>query len=203
VTFPGAISGTGSVNQIGTGSTTLAANTYSGGTLLAAGTLIAGDNSAFGTGALTVGANAAGTTLDNTPAATILANAIVLNPSANLTVAGSNPLTLAGVISGNGALTKNGASTLILTADNSYAGGTTINAGILQVGNGGASGSVGTGPVLDDAALVFNRSGIVICQIARLSASAIMPLTTYQNPSTEERRWLRPRRRTSASWSLA
>ena len=48
----------------------------------------------------------------------------------------------------------------MLTADNSYSGGTTINAGTLQVGNGGATG-VGTGPVLDDAALVFNRSGIV------------------------------------------
>ena len=162
VTFAGLISGTGSVNQIGTGSTTLAANTYSGGTLLAAGTLLAGDNSAFGTGALTVGANAAGTTLDNAPAATSLANAIILNPSANLTVAGSNPLTLAGMISGAGALTKNGASTLILSADNSYAGGTTINpGGTLQVGTGGATGSVGTGPVLDDAALVFNRSGTV------------------------------------------
>jgi outer membrane autotransporter protein len=162
VTFPGAISGTGSVSQIGPGSTTLsAANAYSGGTLLAAGTLIAGDNSALGTGALTVAANAAGTTLDNTASATSLANAIVLNPSANLTVAGSNPLTLAGTISGDGALTKNGASTLILTADNTYAGGTTINTGTLQVGNGGATGSIGTGPVLDDAALVFNRSGIV------------------------------------------
>ena len=70
-----------------------------------------------------MGANAAGTTLDNTAAATSLANAIILNPSANLTVAGSNPLTLTGTISGGGALTKNGASTLILTADNSYAGG--------------------------------------------------------------------------------
>ena len=110
---------------------------------------------------MTVAANAAGTTLDNTAAATVLANAIVLNPSANLTVAGSNPLTLAGTISGDGALTKNGASTLILTADNSYAGGTTINTGTLQVGDGGASGSLGTGPVLDDAALVFNRSGTV------------------------------------------
>ena len=162
VTFPGLISGTGSVNQIGSGSTTLtAANTYSGGTLLAAGELIAGNNSALGTGALTVAANAAGTTLDNTAAATILANPIVLNPSAILTVAGSNPLTLAGTISGGGALTKNGASTLILTADNSYAGGTTINTGTLQVGNGGATGSLGTGPVLDNAALVFNRSGTV------------------------------------------
>ena len=162
VTFAGTISGTGSVNQIGPGSTTLtAANTYSGGTLLAAGTLIAGDNNALGTGALTVAANPTGTTLDNSAAATSLANAIVLNPSANLTVAGSNPLTLAGAISGDGALTKNGASTLILSADNSYAGGMTINAGTLQVGNGGATGSVGTGPVLDNAALVFNRSGTV------------------------------------------
>jgi outer membrane autotransporter protein len=160
--FFGQISGSGSVSQIGSGSTTLtASNSYSGGTLLAGGTLIAGADSALGTGALTVAANPAGTTLDNNAEATILANAIVLNPSANLTVAGSNPLTLAGAISGDGALTKNGASTLILTADNSYAGGTTINTGTLQVGNGGATGSLGSGPVLDDAALVFNRSGIV------------------------------------------
>ena len=33
-------------------------------------------------------------------------------------------------------------STLILTADNSYAGGTTINSGTLQVGDGGATGSI-------------------------------------------------------------
>ena len=58
-------------------------------------------------------------------------------------------------------MTKNGAATLILAADNSYAGGTTINSGTWQVGNGGATGSVGTGPVLDDGALVFNRSGTV------------------------------------------
>ena len=84
-----------------------------------------------------------------------------MDPSANLTVAGSHPLTLAGAISGDGALTKDGASPLILTADNSYTGGTTINTGTLQVGDGGASGSIGTGPVLDDAALVFDRSGTV------------------------------------------
>jgi outer membrane autotransporter protein len=162
VTFMGLISGGGTVSQIGTGSTTLTeANTYEGGTLLSAGTLIAGNNSALGTGTLTVAANPSGTTLDNTPGADALANPIVLNPSANLTVAGSNALTLAGAVSGNGALTKNGASTLILTADNSYSGGTTINSGTLQVGNGGATGSVGTGPILDDSALVFNRSGTV------------------------------------------
>ena len=163
LTLTGAISGGGALTKDGPSPVSLtAANTYSGGTLLAAGTLIAGNNSALGTGALTVGANATiPTTLDNTAATTTLANAIVLNPSANLIAAGSNPLTLTGAISGEGALTKDGPSPLILTSDNSYSGGTTINAGTLQVGNGGATGSVGTGPVLDDGALVFNRSGTV------------------------------------------
>ena len=150
------------VSQAGTGSTTLpTANTYSGGTFLSAGTLIVGNNAALGTGALTVATNPTGTTtLGNTAAASSLANAITLNPSANLIVAGSNPLLLSGT-SGGGALTKNGASTLVLTADNSYSGGTTINTGTLQVGNGGATGSLGSGPVLDNSALVFNRSGAV------------------------------------------
>ena len=159
LTFAGVISGAGSVDQIGSGATTLdGANTYSGGTLLSAGEVIAGNSSALGTGALTVAGNA---TLGNAAAATSLANAIVLNPSTDLTIAGLNPLTLTGAISGAGALTKDGGATLVLTSDNSYSGGTTINTGILQIGNGGASGSVGTGPVLDDAALVFNRSGTV------------------------------------------
>jgi autotransporter-associated beta strand protein len=162
VTFAGVISGSGSVAQIGTGTTILtAANTYSGGTLLAAGALIAGDDNALGPGALTVAANSTGpTTLDNSLGATSLANAIVLNPSANLTVAGSNPLTLAGPISGAGALTKDGASTLILTSDDSYSGGTTISAGILQLGNGGTTGSI-VGDVTDNAALAFDRSDTV------------------------------------------
>ena len=48
------------------------------------------------------------------------------------------------MISGTGSLTKIGAGTLTLTADNTYAGGTTINAGTFAVGTdaklGAASG---------------------------------------------------------------
>ena len=94
VTFDGTISGTGSVHQIGSGSTTLtAANTYSGVTLLSNGTLIAGNNSALGTGTLIVTPDLSGTTtLDNTAAATSLANPIQLHLLSNLIVGGSNPL---------------------------------------------------------------------------------------------------------------
>jgi fibronectin-binding autotransporter adhesin len=44
--------------------------------------------------------------------------------------------------------------------DNTYSGGTTINAGVLQLGNGGTSGSV-VGNVTDNGTLVFNRSDMV------------------------------------------
>jgi autotransporter-associated beta strand protein len=56
------------------------------------------------------------------------------------------------------ALTKVGIGTFTLTGPNSYNGVTTISAGTLQIGNGGTSGQLGTGSVLDNAALVFNRS---------------------------------------------
>jgi fibronectin-binding autotransporter adhesin len=70
----------------------------------------------------------------------------------------SDDITFAGVISGTGSLIQGGAGTLTLTGDNTYAGGTTVVSGTLRIGNGGTSGSFGSGDVLDDGALVFDRS---------------------------------------------
>lgn len=48
---------------------------------------------------------------------------------------------------------------VIFTGANTYSGGTTIGSGAtLQIGNGGASGSLGSGDVVNGGALVFNRS---------------------------------------------
>ncbi|ARS29523.1 autotransporter outer membrane beta-barrel domain-containing protein [Sphingomonas sp. KC8] len=58
---------------------------------------------------------------------------------------------------GAGNLIKDGIGTLTLTGDNSYGGGTTINAGTLQLGDGGTSGSI-VGNVTNDGLLAFNRS---------------------------------------------
>ena len=74
-----------------------------------------------------------------------------------LAVNRSDTLTLSGVISGTGAFQQNGTGTTILTAANTYLGGTTINAGTLQLGNGGTSGSI-TGNVLNNSTLAVNRS---------------------------------------------
>ncbi|WP_179107014.1 S-layer family protein, partial [Variovorax sp. KK3] len=61
------------------------------------------------------------------------------------------------ILAGNGAVVKVGAGTLALTGDNTYTNGTTISAGAIQLGNGGATGSV-QGTITNNASLVVNRS---------------------------------------------
>ena len=83
-----------------------------------------------------------------------------LQGSSILTVGGNNldsTIDL-GLISGTGSLAKVGSGVLTLSAPNSYAGLTTINAGTLQIGNGGNSGGIsGSVSVMPGATVAFNR----------------------------------------------
>jgi fibronectin-binding autotransporter adhesin len=106
------ISGTGNLTLAGGGTTTYTANnTHSGTTTLSAGTLRIGNSGTTG--------NLTGPLVNN--AAVIFAR--------------SNDATYTGLISGSGALTKQGAGTLVLGPSNTYTGLTTVAAGILQSGS--------------------------------------------------------------------
>ena len=138
-TLSGSISGNGTVNQLGTGTTTLTGNnSYTGTTTISAGTLQIGNGGASGT---------LGTTnvIDN--------GTLALNRS--------DVVTLGNTISGTGAFIQKGTGTTTLTGNNSYTGTTTISAGTLQIGNGGASGTLGTTNVIDNGTLALNRSDVV------------------------------------------
>ncbi|MBV9243407.1 MAG: autotransporter-associated beta strand repeat-containing protein, partial [Methylobacteriaceae bacterium] len=135
-TLSGVISGTGApgtdtLNKVGTGTLELAAaNTYSGVTVLSAGTIMIDTATALGTSKL---AMSNGTTLRAGAAELTVGTAIFLSGIETVDTNGDN-LTLSGVISDSGSLTKIGAGTLILTGDDSYLGGTIVNAGTLQLG---------------------------------------------------------------------
>jgi fibronectin-binding autotransporter adhesin len=134
LTFAGAISGSGALGQLGSGTTILTgANTYTGGTTISAGTLQIGDGGTIGS---------------------ITGN--VTDDSA-LVVDRSDAIELGGAITGFGSLTQLGSGTLTLSGDSTYTGGTTISAGTLQLGNGGTTGSI-TGDISNNGAVVFDRS---------------------------------------------
>jgi len=75
-----------------------------------------------------------------------------------LTNDGNRTTYFMGVISGNGSFVKGGNGTTILTGNNTYTGTTIINSGTLQVGNGGNSGTLGSGAWINNGNLAFNRS---------------------------------------------
>lgn len=69
-----------------------------------------------------------------------------------------------GGISGIGKLVKWGTGTSIIATNNTYTGVTEINEGILRVGTGGATGSLGSGAlqIAADGTLEYARSGLVV-----------------------------------------
>ena len=153
ILVPGQIAGSGSVVQQGPGNLVLiGVNTYAGGTQLNGGTLTLGSNTAIGNGDLTVGGTS---TLTNTVSANTLQNNVHLN--APLTITNTTGFTLSGLVDGNGSLIKTGLGRLILTADNVYAGGTTISRGTLQLGQGGTTGRI-EGNVTNNGILVIDHS---------------------------------------------
>ena len=146
------ISGFGTVTQSGPGTTILTAtNTYTGLTTIMAGTLQVGNGSTNGT----------------------LGSANVVNHG-TLAFNRSDTVTYSNVVSGTGALLKDGAGTLVLVATNSYDGATTVAAGRLQVGAGGTAGTLGGGAITNQGTLAWRRSDAVTVPNAISGSGALV-----------------------------
>ncbi|OYV04927.1 MAG: hypothetical protein CFE26_14290, partial [Verrucomicrobiales bacterium VVV1] len=151
----GTISGTGSLTQAGSGTTTLnAANTYSGTTTITGGTLSVSADSNLGTapGSATPASLVInGGTLSASAGFTLNSNrgiALGTTGSTGGTIGvAAGTLSYSGVIADNGGtnlLTKTGAGTLTLSGSNSHTGGTNISGGILAItgSSGGGAGAI-------------------------------------------------------------
>ena len=78
-----------------------------------------------------------------------------------------------GLISGSGSVTENATATTILEQNNTYTGPTTITAGTLQIGSGGAAGSLGSNlSITNNGTLAFNRSGTLALAAQKVSPAA-------------------------------
>ena len=134
-TFANAVSGPGNLVQASSGTLVLtASNSYTGGTVINAGTLQLNPGGWFGPGPIT----------DN--------SRLVFNSTGTASVGA--------LITGGGSVTLAGAGTVALSGNNNYSGGTTINAGTLLVNNNNGSG-LGGGPVIVNAGGTLGGTGVV------------------------------------------
>ncbi|KDE01501.1 autotransporter-associated beta strand repeat (3 repeats), partial [Bordetella bronchiseptica SBL-F6116] len=138
----GDIGGAGALVKTGAGTLLLGGdNLYAGGTVVNAGTVQVFKGASLGGGALT---------LNNARLASLssfaTANSATLAGNGTFDTATGTTLGWAGDIGGAGTLVKTGQGTLVLGGTNQYGGGTTVNAGTVQVARdanlGAAAGAV-------------------------------------------------------------
>lgn len=124
----------GSLTKVGSGVLTLSGNnTFTGGLTITAGVLQLGNGGVSGS------------------VATDVVNDAILAFNR------ADEYVFSNTISGSGNVVKMNSGSVVFEANHAYQGGTTIQAGTLQLGNGGTAGSV-AGDIINDGRLIFNRS---------------------------------------------
>ena len=207
----GLVSGSGSLTKSNSGTLqlygNLAANTYSGGTIVNSGTLFLGYyngtspycSNPAGTGPVTLGA---GTTIQFERVGA--SNALIVNGASSLYtpngwgVDWSGPITLnatltantpsrlicGGAIGGTGGITKTSNGELYLSGSNNFTGATKIMAGTLTCSQSGALGA-GSLDITSGAKVALNFSGTRAIPSLTYNAGAALPAGTYGSTASQ------------------
>jgi autotransporter-associated beta strand protein len=143
-TYDNVISGTGWMEQQGSGTLTLSGeNTYSGGTLVSAGTL-------------------EGTT-------TSLQGFITNKSAVIFDQAGDGEYS--DVMAGTGTLNKQGTGDVTLSGANTYSGATTVEAGTLKISNDAGLGTAAAGTTVSDGATLAVQDGTTSADVLDINGS--------------------------------
>lgn len=143
--------GTGGVNlgSVGGGDATL--ESYLGGYTVANNIIVASDSG----GTLTLYYSSTGLFNGTFSGTLTLNDNLVIRSDAATGFA----MRITGAISGSTNITKTGVGVLRMEDNNTaYSGTTTISAGTLQLGSGGTTGGIGSGSMVNNAALLLQRS---------------------------------------------
>ena len=103
----------------------------------------------------------------------LLPSSVTFNNNAtNYVLSGS------GYLGGPAVVMLSGSASVVLATSNSYTGGTTINAGTLQVGNGGSAGSLGSGLVTDNGTLIYDLSSTITNTVGITGSGSLIQVGT-------------------------
>jgi autotransporter-associated beta strand protein len=199
------IAGTATLTKNGAGTLTLdgvSPNTYSGGTIVNAGTLVLGTvvdglspicSFAAGSGPVTLNSGAQINTHRVSPANALILNGgtirvvngwgstwlgpVALNTNTTLTADHSFPFSVVGNITGSGGITKAGNHTLTLSGSNTFSGTTSVQAGKITYAN---AASLAPGPlsISSGRSVDLNYSGTRLLGSLTLNGVA-QPYGTY------------------------
>jgi autotransporter-associated beta strand protein len=188
-----------SLNKAGAGTLVLGrANLFSGGLNVLAGTVRVGNNSAVGTGPVTLGSPGHSTTLDLNGATESVAGLSTAGAAADQTV-GNSSTTANAILTLNGATTSAfggrivdslGAGTfktevvvnetgavVALTGNNTYSGGTTITSGTLQINSPASMGAASAAATivngtLEASANIASSRNLLLAGASKISVAS-------------------------------
>ena len=172
-TFAGAITGAGGLSLTGGTETLTGQNSYTGTTTVGSGTLaLAGNGSiAASSGVIANGIFDVSGTNNGVAIRSLSGAGTVTLGGQNLILTDAHD-TFAGAITGTGGV-EIAAGTASWTGGNTYSGLTTISRGTLQIGDGGTTGSLGTGSVVNNGTLAFDRADAIIVTNAISGTGAV------------------------------